>query len=296
MNSTHRLLARIGSAGGVLGGLLIACTPPQEAQTVTPATDPATTTTSTPPLVRGEPIREWSFSEFRGDALDRVEVDADIQVGDVLHELHDFGPTFRDTDVFDPDGTSLPSDGIATGPDRLHRGRPHLLGGSRSARRQRQRRRGADRRAGRPRADAELHQARAGRVAFGHAVGRVHRDDRPQRHPAADLPRDPRRRPALRPHQGPALLRGRGFHRAAGARHHPLQDVLPRGRRRHGDRLRRELGQRGLEPPVLPGPPVGRRGLRLRDRQPRRAPGGARPHDPAGAPDLRRGPVLGRRR
>ena len=115
MNATHRLLARIGSAGGVLGGLLIACTPPQEARTATVTSDPATTTTSTPPLVRGEPIREWSFSEFRGDALDRVEVDGDLQVGDVLHELHDFGPTFRDTDVFDPDGTSLPSDGIATG-------------------------------------------------------------------------------------------------------------------------------------------------------------------------------------
>jgi uncharacterized delta-60 repeat protein len=134
MNATYRLIARLGMAAGVLGGLLIACTPPT-AQSLTAATDPATTdpsttdpgttdpsttdpgttTTSTPPLVRGEPIREWSFTELRGDALEKVEVDADIQVGGVLHELFDFGPTFRDTDVFDPDGTSLPSDGIATG-------------------------------------------------------------------------------------------------------------------------------------------------------------------------------------
>ena len=68
-----------------------------------------------PPLVRGEPIREWSFGEYRGDALEFVELNADIQVGGLLNELFDFGPTSRDGDVFDPDGTSLPSDGIATG-------------------------------------------------------------------------------------------------------------------------------------------------------------------------------------
>ena len=71
--------------------------------------------TTDPPLVSGEPIREWAFSELRGDSLEEVEVDGDTQVGGLLHELHDFGPTSRDSDVFDPDGTSLPSDGIATG-------------------------------------------------------------------------------------------------------------------------------------------------------------------------------------
>ena len=80
------------------------------------STEPGSTTTSTvPPLVRGEPIREWSFSEYRGDALELVELNSDIQVGGLLHELHDFGPTFRDSDIFGPDDTSLPSDGIATG-------------------------------------------------------------------------------------------------------------------------------------------------------------------------------------
>ena len=72
-------------------------------------------TATEPPLVSGEPIREWAFSELRGDSLEEVELSDGIQVGGLLHELHDFGPTFRDSDVFDPDGTSLPSDGIATG-------------------------------------------------------------------------------------------------------------------------------------------------------------------------------------
>jgi uncharacterized delta-60 repeat protein len=65
--------------------------------------------------VRGEPVKEWAFSEFRGDALEEVEVDDGIQVGGPLHELHDFGPAFRDSDVFDLDGSSVPPDGIATG-------------------------------------------------------------------------------------------------------------------------------------------------------------------------------------
>ena len=69
-----------------------------------------------PPLVRGEPIREWSFSEYRGDALEEVELNSDIQVGGLLHELHDFGPTSHDIGIFFPDGGfSFPPDGIATG-------------------------------------------------------------------------------------------------------------------------------------------------------------------------------------
>ena len=59
-------------------------------------------TATEPPLVSGEPIREWAFSELRGDSLEEVELDDGIQVGGLLHELHDFGPTSRDSDVFDP--------------------------------------------------------------------------------------------------------------------------------------------------------------------------------------------------
>ena len=68
-----------------------------------------------PPLVAGKPVRQWSFTELRGDELEEVELDSDIQIEGVLHELYDFGVAQRDGDVFDPDGTSLPSDGIATG-------------------------------------------------------------------------------------------------------------------------------------------------------------------------------------
>jgi uncharacterized delta-60 repeat protein len=68
-----------------------------------------------PPLVAGKAVKEWSFTELRGDALDPVVVDSGIQVGGLLNEIHDYGPTFRDSDVFFPDETSLPPDGIATG-------------------------------------------------------------------------------------------------------------------------------------------------------------------------------------
>ena len=116
MKKTFSLRQRAGAAAILLGVLLLACVPPgggSSTTTAPPGTDPPTTTV--PPLVRGEPVKEWTFSEFRGDALDEVEVDDGIQVGGPLEELRDYGPTFRDTDVFFLDGTSLPPDNIATG-------------------------------------------------------------------------------------------------------------------------------------------------------------------------------------
>jgi uncharacterized delta-60 repeat protein len=68
-----------------------------------------------PPLVLGQLVREWGFSELRGDSLTEVELEHGIQVDGLVHQLHDFGPTFRDSDVFFPDGTSRPPDGIANG-------------------------------------------------------------------------------------------------------------------------------------------------------------------------------------
>lgn len=68
-----------------------------------------------PPLVLGQLVREWAFSELRGDSLEEVELEHGIQVDGLVHQLHDFGGTFRDSDVFFPDGSSLPSDRIATG-------------------------------------------------------------------------------------------------------------------------------------------------------------------------------------
>ena len=77
--------------------------------------EPGDTTTTVPPVVAGKAVKEWSFTELHGDALDQVEVDSGIQVGGLLNEIHDYGPTFRDSDVFFPDKTSRPPDGIATG-------------------------------------------------------------------------------------------------------------------------------------------------------------------------------------
>jgi hypothetical protein len=80
-----------------------------------PSREPAAMTATMPPLLLGQLVREWEFSELRGDALEEVVLDRGIQVGGLLHQLYDFGPTFHDADVIFPDGTSLPSDGIANG-------------------------------------------------------------------------------------------------------------------------------------------------------------------------------------
>jgi uncharacterized delta-60 repeat protein len=80
-----------------------------EADEVTGADQPV------PPLVLGQLVREWAFSELRGDSLEEVELEHGIEVDGLVHQLHAFGPTFRDSDVFFPDGSSLPSDLIATG-------------------------------------------------------------------------------------------------------------------------------------------------------------------------------------
>ena len=159
-------------------------------------------TATDPPLVSGEPIREWAFSELRGDSLEEVEVDGDTKVGGLLHELHDFGPTSRDSDVFDPDGTSLPSDGIATGQiASTADGVTYWVG------------------AEAPRGIASLPEDPIGGrsrltqtrsfikrdpdASLSFTVTRgVHRDDRRQRHPQPQLPAAARRRVVLRPGQG----------------------------------------------------------------------------------------------
>lgn len=66
------------------------------------------------PLTRNDPVREWSFSEYRGDALTEVLVDSGVQVGGFLSEYYDLGPAFNDSGYVFDDGTELPADGIAT--------------------------------------------------------------------------------------------------------------------------------------------------------------------------------------
>ncbi len=67
-----------------------------------------------PPLTAGDPVRVWSFREYRGDALEEVEVATGVQVGGYLEEVFEFGPAFFDSAIFF-DGSQLPPDGIASG-------------------------------------------------------------------------------------------------------------------------------------------------------------------------------------
>ncbi len=67
------------------------------------------------PLESFPPFRSWSFSEYRGDALNEVELNADTQDGGELYEVHDFGFAFDDFGMPDFQGGQLPPDGIATG-------------------------------------------------------------------------------------------------------------------------------------------------------------------------------------
>ncbi len=67
-----------------------------------------------PPLSPSNLVRLWSFQEFRGDALEEVEVAGDTQVEGHLHELFDHGPAFFDTAYLLSDGRTFGADGIAT--------------------------------------------------------------------------------------------------------------------------------------------------------------------------------------
>ena len=67
-----------------------------------------------PPLTSANLVRVWSFREFRGDALEEVEVAGDTQIGGDLEEFFDHGPAFFDGGYLFDDGTELAPDGIAT--------------------------------------------------------------------------------------------------------------------------------------------------------------------------------------
>jgi hypothetical protein len=158
-------------------------------------------TATMPPLLLGQLVREWEFSELRGDALKEVVLDHGIQVGGLVHQLYDFGPAFHDADVNFPDGTSLPSDGIATGqiastgdgvtywvgaeaPAGLAALPEAPIGGRSGAA-----------------PDPVVRQAGPRRVVVVHLERGVHRSDRPQRRPVSPVPAGARRRVVLRPGQ-----------------------------------------------------------------------------------------------
>jgi hypothetical protein len=81
-----------------------------------------TTGTVIPPVAStGPPVRYWSFSEFRGDELEKVllnsggEINGDPPQGQI-DEIYEFGPAFFDSQITDMSGSVLtPPDGIALG-------------------------------------------------------------------------------------------------------------------------------------------------------------------------------------
>jgi uncharacterized delta-60 repeat protein len=63
----------------------------------------------------GDPVRVWSFREFRTDALEEVEVDSDSQTGGDLYEIFEFGPAHFDSAIMLDDGSVVDEDRIAVG-------------------------------------------------------------------------------------------------------------------------------------------------------------------------------------
>jgi uncharacterized delta-60 repeat protein len=72
------------------------------------------------PLFRGDPVREWTFSDFRGRRMIRTELESGRQEGGVVERFREFGPVFESSDLLDHeigtlDGGTIEPDGIADG-------------------------------------------------------------------------------------------------------------------------------------------------------------------------------------
>ncbi len=72
------------------------------------------------PLFSGDPVREWSFSDFTGRALRVTEISSGRQEGGELQRFQTFGPVFDTSPEFDHevtrlDGSTAVPDGIADG-------------------------------------------------------------------------------------------------------------------------------------------------------------------------------------
>ncbi len=72
------------------------------------------------PLFRGDPVREWTFSDFRGRAMKVFEIASDRREGGTLEDIRDFGGVFGLSPLFDHDihsigGNVIPADGRANG-------------------------------------------------------------------------------------------------------------------------------------------------------------------------------------
>lgn len=73
-----------------------------------------------PPLFRGDPVREWTFSDYRGPSMTKTELSSGRQDGGVFEQFASFGGAFPFGGLFDHeitsiDGTVIPQDGDANG-------------------------------------------------------------------------------------------------------------------------------------------------------------------------------------
>jgi uncharacterized delta-60 repeat protein len=81
-----------------------------------PVTSFSDATVVIPPLTQAQLVRVWSFREFRGDALEEVEVSSGEAPGDEnLEEFFEYGPASFDLELQLLGGGSIPPDGIAVG-------------------------------------------------------------------------------------------------------------------------------------------------------------------------------------
>ena len=73
------------------------------------------------PLFRGDPVREWAFSDFRGRTMNVVEIFSRRKTdGGLIEDIRDFGPVFPSSELLDHDirsigGNVIPADGRANG-------------------------------------------------------------------------------------------------------------------------------------------------------------------------------------
>ena len=193
-----------------------------------------------PPLVLGQLMREWAFSELRGDSLEEVGLEHGIQVGGLVHQLHDFGPTFRDSDVFFPDGSSLPS--TSSPPARsLRSPTASPIGSALRLRRASPAFRRIRSVAARSCAETQSFIKRAPDASLSFRLSTAFIE-------TTDLNAVLGRRcPPVHADglfcdlvKGDLFLMVSGLYRPGGARHHPVQYLLSRGRAGHGERVRRE--------------------------------------------------------
>lgn len=113
------MVALCGCGGGADSGAVPTGTPPPSGNTPqnpAPPEDPEEPEepTEEPPLVRMDPIRNWSFNVVLGNSFSLHEVASGTQTGGELQELIDFGFAVEDHAI-PAIGFSVPADGFATG-------------------------------------------------------------------------------------------------------------------------------------------------------------------------------------